>query len=119
MKNQNQMYQKDAQGLLSTTELAQTIGCSESLIRQVRSGERNADKGKGAIIKVADELNIKAKAVAKTCLIEAIEKLVPVKVIVFVAFSLLAACKKDSIEPIKRPVSAPDRIIEKPELINR
>lgn len=77
MKSKNQMYQKEDEGLLSTSELSEVINCSESLIRQVRIGERNADKGKGKLIKEADDLNKKVKKVAKTTLIEAIEALIP------------------------------------------
>ncbi|QNK63977.1 hypothetical protein H7F33_05650 [Pedobacter sp. PAMC26386] len=79
MKNQNQMYQKEAKGLLTTTEIADIVGCSESIIRQVRTGVRNANKGKGAIIKQVDELNQEAEIIAKTTLIEFLEKLIPIK----------------------------------------
>lgn len=79
MKNQNEMYQKEKTGLLTTTEIAGIVGCSESLIRQVRTGERKANKGKGAIIKQVDELNQEAEKIAKTTLVEYLEKLIPLK----------------------------------------
>lgn len=79
MKNQNQMYQKEKTGLLTTTEIAGLVCCSESLVRQVRTGERKANKGKGAIIKKVDELNQEAEIAAKTSFIQYIEKLIPLK----------------------------------------
>ncbi|TZF81785.1 hypothetical protein FW774_17160 [Pedobacter sp. BS3] len=79
MKNKNQMCQKEYDRLLSTGELAGIIDCSETLIRQVRTGVRNTNKGKGKLIKIADELNVQAASIAKTTLIEAIEKLIPLK----------------------------------------
>lgn len=77
MKDKNQMYQKESEGILSTSELSEAINCSSSLINQVRKGERNANKGKGKLIKEVDELNVTAYKIAKSTLIEAIEKLIP------------------------------------------
>jgi hypothetical protein len=79
MKDKNQMYQKEDARILSTEELAEIIECSETLIRKVRNGDRNANKGKGKLIKEADELNLQVTQIAKTTLIEAIEKLIPLK----------------------------------------
>lgn len=79
MKNENEMYQKETKGLLSTSEIAEIVGCSESIVRQVRTGYRNANKGKGAIIKQVDELNQEAEKAAKTTFIQFVEQLIPLK----------------------------------------
>ncbi len=73
------MCQKDDARLLSTKELAGALGCSEDLIRKVRADKRTGEKGKGKLVKIADELSIGYQKVAKATFIEHLEKLIPLK----------------------------------------
>ncbi|WP_090498754.1 hypothetical protein [Pedobacter terrae] len=58
MKNQNQMYQKQKKAEINipASVTAEIVGCSESLVKQVRTGDRNASKGAGAKVAVVDDL---------------------------------------------------------------
>jgi len=58
MKNQNEMYQKGkkAEIVIPAAVTADIVGCSESLVKQVRTGERKADKGAGAKVAMVDDL---------------------------------------------------------------
>jgi len=58
MKNQNQMYQKGkkAEIVIPASVTADIVGCSPSLVKQVRTGERNSSKGAGAKVAVVDDL---------------------------------------------------------------
>lgn len=59
MKNKNELCQKsEYKGVIQIpAELtAEIVGCSASLVNQVRRGERKASKGKGAMIAKTDDL---------------------------------------------------------------
>ena len=58
MKNQNEMYQKDKKQemIIPASVTADIIGCSPSLVTQVRNGSRNAKKGAGAKVIIVDDL---------------------------------------------------------------
>ena len=58
MKNKNELCQKSTyKGIQIPAEItADIVGCSPSLVNQVRRGERKANKGKGAKIVYTDDL---------------------------------------------------------------
>lgn len=72
MKTQNEKYQKEEKAILSTEEVAEIAECSPSLVRQVRTGERSAKKGKGAKVAIIDDL----AAVGKNALIDEIKRVI-------------------------------------------
>jgi len=57
MKNKNQLSQNlSPEDIITPQVVAQVADVSPSLVKQVRSGERNADKGKGKRAALADDL---------------------------------------------------------------
>ena len=74
MKNKNELCQKqEYKGIQIPAEItAEIVGCSPSLVVQVRKGERNASKGKGAKVAQADDL----LKVGTNALIEEVKKIV-------------------------------------------
>jgi len=74
MKNQNEMYQnkKKPEINIPASVTADIVGCSESLVKQVRTGDRNATKGAGAKVAVVDDL----LTIGTTALIQHIKKVV-------------------------------------------
>jgi len=58
MKNQNEMYQKQKKAEINipASVTAEIVGCSESLVKQVRTGHRSANKGASAKVAVVDDL---------------------------------------------------------------
>ena len=57
MKNKNQLSQNiDAETIITAEVTARVAGVSPSLVKAVRRGERNADKGAGKKAAIADDL---------------------------------------------------------------
>jgi hypothetical protein len=72
MKNKNQLSQKSKLTVLTTEEVAEIAECSTSLVKQVVSGDRQANNGKGA--KVA--LIVDLAETGKNALVEEIKRIV-------------------------------------------